>query len=107
ADNSLQAVFRRMDDAALKFKGLKADVKKLAHLDVINDDTVDTGTIVVKVPKPHELRMLIDFKQPDQKTVAVAGSKVEILYPKTNTVQEYDLGKSHKAQMEQFLKLGF
>jgi len=67
ADSSLQAVFKRMDEASPKFKGLKADVKKLAHVDVINDDTVDIGTIVVRVPKPHDLQMLFDSKQPDQK----------------------------------------
>lgn len=107
ADNSLQAVFNHMDQASAKFKGLKADTKKLTHTAVINDDSVDSGTIVVKVPKPHDLRMLIDFKQPDRKTVAIAGTKVEIYFPKTNTVQEYDLGKSHKGQVEQFLRLGF
>jgi len=107
ADSSLQAVFKRMDEASPKFKGLKADVKKLAHVDVINDDTVDIGTIVVRVPKPHDLQMLFDFKQPDQKTVQIEGAKGQIYYPKTNTVQDYDLGKNHKAQVEQFLKLGF
>lgn len=107
ADNSLTAVFKRMDQASAKFRTLKADMKKLAHTAVINEDSVDTGTIAVKVPKPHDLRMLIDFQEPDKKTVVIAGTKVDIYYPKTNTVQEYDLGKSHRSQMEQFLRLGF
>lgn len=107
ADNSLQAVFTRMDQASVKFKGLRADTKKLSHTAVINEDSIDTGTIVVKVPKPHELRMLIDFQQPDAKKVRVDGTKVEIYYPKTNIVQEIDLGKNHRSQMEQFLRLGF
>src|SRR5579872_6126919 len=107
ADNSLPAVFSRMDQAAAKFKGLKADVKKVAHTAVINDDSVDTGTIVVRVPKPHDLRMLIDFQQPDQKKVMIAGTKVDIYYPKTQIVQEIDLGKNHRSQVEQFLLLGF
>src|SRR5262245_10593805 len=72
ADHSLGAVFQRMDEAAAKFKGLKAEVKKVAHVDVINDDTIDTGTIVVRSSKPHELIMLIDFKQPDPKMVRMA-----------------------------------
>ncbi|HEY2012709.1 MAG TPA: outer membrane lipoprotein-sorting protein [Bryobacteraceae bacterium] len=107
ADSSLQAVFGRMDQASVKFKGLKADMKKLSHTDIINEDSVDTGTITVKAPKPHDLRMLIEFQKPDQKTVLVAGTKVDIYYPKTNTVQEFDLGKNHRSQMEQFLRLGF
>jgi outer membrane lipoprotein-sorting protein len=107
ADNSLQAVFSRMDQASAKFKGLKADMRKLAHTEVINEDSVDTGSIVVRVPKPHDLRMLIDFQQPDQKKVLIAGTKVQIYYPKTEIVQEIDLGKNHRNQVEQFLLLGF
>ncbi len=107
ADNSLPAVFNLMDQAAAKFKGLKADVKKVSHTAVINEDSIDTGTIVVRVPKPHDLRMLIDFQQPDQKKVMIAGTKVDIYYPKTQIVQEIDLGKNHRSQVEQFLLLGF
>jgi len=107
ADNSLQAVFTHMDQTSAKFKGLKADMKKLSHTAVINEDAVDTGTIVVKVPKPHDLRMLIEFQHPDQKKVRIENTKVEIYYPKTNIVQEIDLGKNHRSQMEQFLRLGF
>ena len=43
ADGSLQEVFSRMDQAAAKFKGLKADMRKLTHTDVINEDSVDVG----------------------------------------------------------------
>lgn len=107
ADNSLQAVFSRMDQASARFKGLKADMRKVTHTAVINDDSVDTGSIVVRVPKPHDLRMLIDFQQPDHKQVEIAGTKVRIYYPKTETVQEYDLGKHHRSQVEQFMLLGF
>jgi len=107
AADSLQDVFRHMDQASAKFKGLKADMRKLAHTEVIHDDTVDTGSIVVRVPKPHDLRMLIDFQQPDQKQVMLAGTKVDIYYPKTNIVQEIDLGKHHRSKVEQFMLLGF
>jgi outer membrane lipoprotein-sorting protein len=107
ADSSLQTVFSRMDQASARFKGLRADMRKLAHTEVINEDSVDTGTIVVRVPKPHDLRMLIDFQQPDKKKVMIAGTKVDIYYPKTEIVQEIDLGKNHRSQVEQFLLLGF
>ena len=74
---------------------------------MINVDSVDTGSIVVRVPKQHDLRMLIDFQQPDQKQVMLAGTKVDIYYPKTQIVQEIDLGKHHRSQVEQFMLLGF
>jgi outer membrane lipoprotein-sorting protein len=66
ADTSLQAVYDRMDQASTRFKGLKAEMKKVSHTDII-----------------------------------------EIYYPKSNTVQEIDLGKSHKGMVESFVLLGF
>jgi outer membrane lipoprotein-sorting protein len=107
ADNSLQAVFTRMDQAAAKFKGLTADVRYTSHEAVIDEDENSTGTVVVKMPKPHDLHMLIDFKQPDPKTVQIAGTKVQIYYPKAAEVQTWDVGKARKADLEQFMRLPF
>jgi outer membrane lipoprotein-sorting protein len=107
AADDLAAVYAKMDEAAPKFKGMRADMKKVSHTAVINEDATDIGTIVVKVPKPHDYRMLMKFEQPDQKLVGVAGTKIEVYLPKAKEVQEYDVGKGHKAEVEQFLKLGF
>ena len=107
ADNSLQTVFDRMDKAATTFKGLTANVTRVAHEGDIGEEETDTGTIAVKLPKPHDLRILLDLKQPDPKSVEVSGTKVQIFYPKANEVQVMDVGRAHRAQMEQFLKLGF
>ena len=107
ANNSLQAVFEHMDQAAARFKGLTADVKRLSHDGALGEEEVDTGTIAVRIPKPHEVHMLIEFKQPDPKSVEIAGTRVKIYYPKISEVQELDFGRSNRAQVEQFLKLGF
>jgi outer membrane lipoprotein-sorting protein len=105
--DDLASVFAKMDQAAPKFKGMRADVKRLSHVALINEDTVDTGTVVVRVPKPHDYHMLIDFQQPDKKTVEVSGTLVRIYYPKAKEVQEKNLGKENRGVVEQFLKLGF
>ena len=107
ADNSLQAVYDRMDQASTRFKGLKADMKKVTHTDILNENSEDLGTIAVRVDKPHNFQVLIDFKQPDAKTLSLAGTKLQVYYPKSNTVQELDLGKGHKAMVESFVLLGF
>ena len=107
AADDLAAVFARMDQAAPTFKGLRADIKKVAHTAVINEDTTDIGTIIVKVPKPHDFHMLIDLREPDKKIVSISGTLVEMYYPKANEVQVYNVGKGHKAEMEQFMRLGF
>jgi outer membrane lipoprotein-sorting protein len=106
ADSSLASTLARMDEAAAKFKGLQADVQKIAHTAVINEDSVDAGTIVVKRPKPYEIRVLFDFQPPNTRQVVIAGVKGAIYYPGINTVQEYDLGKS-RSLVEQFMLLGF
>jgi len=92
-DSSLAATLARMDEAAAKFKGLQADVQKISHMAVINEDTVEAATIAVKRPKPNDIRVLFDFKPPNPKQVAIAGVKAAIYYPEINTVQEWDMGK--------------
>jgi len=105
--DDLAAVYARMDQAAPKFKGMRADMKRVSHTALLNIDEINTGTILVKVPKPHDYHILIDFLEPDKKTVAIAGTKAEMFLPKANEIQEYNFGKGHRAEIEQFLKLGF
>jgi outer membrane lipoprotein-sorting protein len=103
---SVEELLERMDRAASSFKGISAQVKRVAHTGVINEDNIDLGTVLVKRAKPNELRLLIDITAPDAKTVAYQGRKVEIFLPKINTVQEIDAGK-HRGLVEQFFLLGF
>jgi outer membrane lipoprotein-sorting protein len=105
--DDLAAVFARMDQAAPKFKGLRSDMKRVSHTAVINEDSTDTGTIVVKAPKPREYRMLIHVQKPDEKMVQVSGTTAEIYLPKAKEVQIINFGKGRKAEVEQFLRLGF
>jgi outer membrane lipoprotein-sorting protein len=106
ADKSLQAVFEKMDQAAPKFKGLTADVAYLSHEGVIDEDDRNSGTIKVRVPKPHDLHMLIDFKEPP-KTVEISPAAVKIYLPKAAEVQEYDVDKGHRSEFGQFARLAF
>lgn len=107
ADNLLQTAFARMDAAAASFKGLTADVKKVAYTAVIQEESADIGTMAVKRAKPHDLRALVDFKQPDPKQVGFSDHTVQIYYPKTKTVQVAQLDKKSSTVVEQLLLLGF
>lgn len=106
ADESLVATLARMDTVAAGFKGLRADVRQLSHTAVINEDAVDTGTIAVRRAGPKDLRILVDFKDPNAKKVSMAGSKVQIYYPKRNEVEEYEVGKA-SALKDQIMMLAF
>jgi outer membrane lipoprotein-sorting protein len=105
ATESLENVLERMDRAASSFKALSADVKSVQHTAVINDDNIDIGRMLLKRSK-RDMRMLVEFTQPDPKAIAIQGHKVEIYYPKRNVVEEYDIGE-RRDLLNQFLLIGF
>jgi outer membrane lipoprotein-sorting protein len=103
--DSLEDVLTRLDRAATSFRSLSADVRYLEHTAVINEDSVDTGTVRLKRAK-RDMQMLWDFVAPNNKTVALHDHTVEIYNPKIQEVDEYDIGK-HKELFEQFYLVGF
>jgi outer membrane lipoprotein-sorting protein len=103
---SLSETLARMDKATAKFTSLSADMRKVSHTGVIDADTEDVGTVRMKRPKPHDIRMLLDINPPDPKQVFIDGKKVQIFFPNSLTVQEYDMSK-YKSLLDQFLLLGF
>ncbi|MGO9262544.1 MAG: LolA family protein [Bryobacteraceae bacterium] len=107
AGTTLDQTFTTIDKAAIAFRGFKADIRKVSHLDAINEDTVDSGTVTVRRTKPKELDVLVDFKEPDPKKVLLSSKKVEIYYPHINSVDVYDFTKEYKLMAQEFLLLGF
>lgn len=108
AADPAQPTLDRMDQAATKFKGLSADVTKISHYAVVNDDDKFSGTMAVRCgPKPRDLRAIVDIRKPDPKKVLLTSHHVEMYYPKTNTRQVVDLDKKGSKMVDQFLLLGF
>lgn len=103
---SLNDVYLRLDRAAPGFKSMSADIQRIVHTAVINDNSTETGTIRLKRQKAHETRMLIEFTKPDPKSVALADDTVSVYYPKIRTVQIYNVGDK-RGLIDQFLLLGF
>ena len=102
----LASTLARMDKAAAGFAGLTADIKSVSHTFIIKDTTEESGRMTLQRPKPRDTRMLVEFSKPEPRALSFAGRKVQIFYPKINTVQEYDLGKQ-SSLIDQFLLLGF
>jgi outer membrane lipoprotein-sorting protein len=100
---SLDQILARMDQNANTFKSMKAKLRHLSHVAVINEDNVSTGTMSMRRTK-REVHALVEFTAPDPKAVAFSGTKVEIYYPKLQTVEEYDVRKN---LVEKYLVLGF
>lgn len=100
------ALLARMDKAAAAFHGMSASVRRVQHTAAVNEDTVDTGAILLKRMHARDVRMLIDLTEPDRKTVAFQGHTVEVYYPKIQTVDEFDVSKQREL-LEQLFLLGF
>ena len=102
---TLDRLLARMDQNAVTFKSMTAKLRHVSHIAVINEDNVQTGTMRMKRNK-RDVLVLVEFTAPERKAVAVAGTKLEMYYPKLNTVEEYDLGKNRELA-EKYLALGF
>jgi outer membrane lipoprotein-sorting protein len=100
------SVLARMDAASPSFRGVTAQLTRLIHTAVINDDSQETGAFSLLRVKGREPRVLIRIEKPDQRIVALSERKAEIYNPKAAVVQEFDLGKQ-KGLVDQFLLLGF
>jgi outer membrane lipoprotein-sorting protein len=106
AAGPLDATLAKMDKAAVTFKDLTADLHKIHHIGVINEDTNDDGVIYIKRPKPNQTLMRFDIKKPDAKQVWVDSREAQIYYPKSQIVQVYEIA-SYKKQADALLLLGF
>ncbi|MBI5085352.1 MAG: outer membrane lipoprotein carrier protein LolA [Acidobacteria bacterium] len=103
---ALEDVLARMDRSAGGFRGLTAKVRKVSYTALVKESTEESGDFSVLRVKPKDMRILVEFTRPDPRAIAFQGKKVQVYYPKTLTVQEYDLGKQGSL-VDQFLLLGF
>ena len=105
---SLDEVLARMDQAAAGFHGVKADVEYETYTAVINDRSVEQGRMWMtrRTSKPQDVRVHIEFTNPDPRHVGLSGAKAEMYLPKINTVNEYDLRKQGDL-VEKFLRFSF
>jgi outer membrane lipoprotein-sorting protein len=106
ADAALQAEFQRMDKAALTFKGFTADLVKIEHHAIIDDNEKQTGTVAVRKAGPHSIQVLEKFL-PDGDQIELNGTRVQDYHPKINTVRADDLGKKYHGLMEEVMLIAF
>lgn len=100
-------VLARMDQAAVTFRGLTADIEKVDHNEIIKDDEVERGTITLKRMRPKQFRALFVVNGANAKQVAYSGRTADIYYPKANTVDRYDVDKKYGGLFNKYMLLGF
>jgi outer membrane lipoprotein-sorting protein len=107
AADPLTDVFARMDKTAQKFMGMTANIQETVHTEIVNDNTISTGTIKLRRAKPNDMGVLVEFTNPDApRSVELSGAKAYLYNPKTKTEQEYDVANNQHI-MEQLFELGF
>ena len=99
-------ILARMDAASAKFLQVSADVQRTTHTKILDEDSVESGSLRMRRLPTGEIQGLVILTKPDQKYYAFAKRTLRIYQPKINTVQEFDLGR-HGEQLDQFLSIGF
>src|ERR1700741_1652512 len=98
---TLDGVLRQLDRADRNFHSLSADVERTKVTVVVNDKSVETGSILVRGDK-----MLLEMKAPDARTILRTGDTLYIYTPGLKRVEEYNLAQ-HRSLVDQYLLLGF
>lgn len=102
---SMADVLARMDRAAGEFRALSATMKRIHYTAVLSETEEMDGTVRLKRVKGSTVGVL-EFKQPETRTIFINGKSVQVFYPKANTVEIYDASK-YTSSMEQIILLGF
>ena len=103
---TLEQMLAIMDRAGPGFRDMSALLKRADYTPVLKETEESLGLIRMKRAGPGDVRLLVEFKEPNPRSIAFEKAKAEIYYPKMQTVQVYNLGKS-RSLVDQFLLLGF
>jgi outer membrane lipoprotein-sorting protein len=99
-------ILARMDQAAAKFQQMSADVKRTTHTVVIDEYSVESGSVHMRRMPTGEVQGLVELTAPDHKFYSFEKRTLRIYTPNINTIQVFDLGQ-HGEQLDQFLSIGF
>ncbi len=103
---TLEQVLAAMDKSGSSFRDMSASLTRVDFTAVIKDTTQETGAVKMQRAGSREVRLKIEFGEPDPRTVVFEKATAQIYYPKIQTLQIYNLGKQ-RSLIDQFLLLGF
>jgi outer membrane lipoprotein-sorting protein len=105
---TLDAVLQKMDANSAAYQGVVGKIKRTQYTAVIQESSVDSGSITIKRVKAKTAMMLMEITEPakNARTLAYADKKISNYLPRINTVQIYDFGK-FDAAITQGLLIGF
>jgi outer membrane lipoprotein-sorting protein len=105
----VSVVLARMDKAAPAFHGITAKVTMVTYTKIIDDKSVETGTLQMQRISPKDVRAIMVLSSAGQssRTLAFTGNNVRMYFADSNSYQDYDLGKSGSNVLNSYLLLGF
>ena len=98
-------ILARMDHAAAEFRSVSAKMKRVQFTAVLNESSEMNGTMRLRRAKGGVVGV-VEFGEPEPRTVFVNGHTVQVYYPKAKTVEVYDASK-YSSNIDQLLTLGF
>jgi outer membrane lipoprotein-sorting protein len=99
--STVEGVLRQLDRSSKDFHSLSADVERTKVTVVVNDKSVEDGSLLVRGDK-----MLLEMKAPNARTILRTGDNLYVYTPGLNRVEEYNLSQ-HRSLVDQYLLLGF
>jgi len=101
----LKEILARMDQAANKFQSFTATTKRTEFTAVLSQTEESAGSVRLRKGKGGT-QGIVEFTEPNPRTIHIAGKTLEIFYPGANTVEIYDAGK-HITTADEILLMGF
>ncbi|MGB9604679.1 MAG: LolA family protein [Bryobacteraceae bacterium] len=105
AAHELDPLLDRMDREAVAFQDLTARILKVSYTAVLKESSQEEGTVWMKRASGRAM-LKVEISRPEPRALALEGTTAQIYYPKIQTLQIYDLGKS-RTLVDQFSLLGF
>jgi outer membrane lipoprotein-sorting protein len=107
AADRLADVLAHMDAVAARFTGVSAQISFTQVTVVVDDKTTQSGGFFLQREKHGAYKVLIEFREPDEKNILFKNNKAQIYKPKIALIEEYDVGKEYKDLLNQYLMVGF
>jgi outer membrane lipoprotein-sorting protein len=103
---SVDQLLARLDQAAVTFRGAKADIRRTSYTASIGHTDVESGFMLVRRAGPGKLEFLIDIAGDNANVLAIRGQTVEHYLPAIDEIQVYDF-KKYRDLAQKLLALGF
>lgn len=103
---TLEQILSLLDKTGPTFRDMTATLVRTDYTPVLKETEQQRGVVRMKRTGPRDIRMYVEFREPDQQIIVFDRNEAQKYYPKLNLVEIYDLGK-YRSLKDQFLLLGF